>query len=79
MTGPGEKDVPSLLPVTVTVSLADVMASLGLSCDGVMSLIASGELPASKLARQWAIDPADVHALLERHRAVRRVSNGWLE
>lgn len=73
-TGPGHE--PEGLPVTVT--MAQVMASRGLSRDGVMTLIANGELPASKIARQFRFDPADVRALLERHRVVRRVSDGWL-
>jgi excisionase family DNA binding protein len=50
------------------LTMADVMASLGLSRQAVKRLIDTGELPAIKVAGMFRFFPAEVLALLERKR-----------
>lgn len=53
-------------PLPVMLTMAKVLAALDLSRS------------ACRIARQHRFDPADAHELLERHRVVCRVSDGWL-
>ena len=52
--------------VTAMLSVADVAAHLKVSRYTVVRMVISGKLAASKVGRQWRIDPAAVDEMLRR-------------